>query len=108
MDLKDLTKIFKALSDETRLKILKILEKGETCVCEMVALLNINQPGVSFHISVLKEAGLIKSRKEGNRIFYSLDESDLFKRFLILSVLEKLKIAEEENLNKYMEISKKI
>jgi len=92
--MKELLKIFKALSDETRLKILKILEKGETCVCEMVFILNMDQPKVSFHLGVLKEAGLVKSRKEGNRIFYSIYDSDLFKRFLILSVLEKIKLEE--------------
>jgi len=106
MDLKDLVKIFKALSDEIRLKILKILEKGEFCVCEIVSLLNMDQPKVSFHLSILKDAGLIKSRREGNRIFYSLDDSDLFKRFLILSVLEKLKSFEKENPNRYEENTK--
>lgn len=97
MTLKDLTKIFKALSDETRLKILKILENGEVCVCEIVSVLNMVQPKVSFHLSILKDAGLVKSRREGNRILYSLDHSNLFKRFLILSVLERLKGFEEEN-----------
>ncbi len=99
MDIKELTKIFKALSDETRLKILKILEKGEICVCKIVPLLNMDQPKVSFHLSVLKNAGLIKKRKEGSRIFYSIDDSDLFKRFLILSVLERIEdldVEEEE------------
>lgn len=92
--MEELLKIFKALSDETRLKILKILEKGEICVCEIVSILNMDQPKVSFHLGILKEAGLVKSRKEGNRIFYSIDDSDLFKRFLILSVLEKIKLEE--------------
>ena len=106
MYLKDLVKIFKALSDEIRLKILKILEKREFCVCEIVSILNMDQPKVSFHLSILKDAGLIKSRRERNRIFYSLDDSDLFKRFLILSVLEKLKSFEKENPNRYEEITK--
>ncbi len=86
------SKIFKALSDETRLKILKILENGEVCVCEIVSVLNMDQPRVSFHLSILKDAGLIKSRREGNRVFYSIDDSDLFKRFLILSILEDLPV----------------
>jgi len=98
MDLKDLVKIFKALSDEVRLKILKILEKGEFCVCEIVSILNMDQPKVSFHLSILKDAGLIKSRREGNRIFYSLEDYDLFKRFLILSVLEKMRSFEKEKI----------
>lgn len=89
----ELLNIFKALSDETRLRILKLLEHGELCVCDIVAALNMVQPKVSFHLSVLKEAGLIKDRKHGRWIHYSLDDSDIFKRFLLLSVFER--IAEE-------------
>jgi len=86
----ELLYIFKALSDETRLKILKLLNRGELCVCEIVAALNMIQPKVSFHLGVLKEAGLIKDRKQGKWIHYSIDDSDMFRRFLIISVLEKI------------------
>lgn len=82
--------IFKALSDEIRIRILKLLGKGELCVCDIVAALDMIQPKVSFHLSVLKEAGLIKDRKEGKRVHYSIDDSDVFRRFLILSVLERI------------------
>jgi ArsR family transcriptional regulator, arsenate/arsenite/antimonite-responsive transcriptional repressor len=82
--------IFKALSDEIRLRILKLLEKGELCVCDIVAALDMSQPKISFHLATLKEAGLIKDRKEGRWIHYSLDDSDLFRRFLLLSALEKI------------------
>lgn len=102
-----LAKIFKALSDETRLKVIKLLEKGELCVCEIVEALNMIQPKVSFHLSVLKDAGLVKMRREGKWIIYSLDDADLFKRFLIFSVLEKIpdeKITNElRNLNRFKE-----
>ncbi|MBU4319630.1 MAG: metalloregulator ArsR/SmtB family transcription factor [Thermodesulfovibrionales bacterium] len=81
--------IFKALSDETRLRILKLLEDGELCVCNIVTALDMIQPKVSFHLGVLKEAGLIKDRKHGRWIHYRLDDSDMFKRSLILSVLER-------------------
>jgi ArsR family transcriptional regulator, arsenate/arsenite/antimonite-responsive transcriptional repressor len=50
----------------------------------------MSQPKISFHLSTLKEAGLIKDRKEGRWIHYNIDESDLFRRFLILSALEKI------------------
>ncbi len=86
----DLLYVFKALSDETRLRIVKLLEYGELCVCDIVAALGTIQPKVSFHLSTLKEAGLIKDRKQGKWIHYSLDDSDLFRRFLILSVLERI------------------
>jgi ArsR family transcriptional regulator len=86
----DILNIFKALSDETRLRILKLLEKGELCVCDIVAALDTIQPKVSFHLSVLKEAGLIKDRRKGKWIHYNINDSDMFRRFLILSTLEKI------------------
>jgi len=82
--------IFKALSDETRLRILKLLERGELCVCDIVAALDMIQPNVSFHLGVLKEAGFIKDRRQGKWIHYSIDDSEIFRRFLILSTLEKI------------------
>lgn len=88
--LNQLTTLFKALSDETRLKILKLLDYGELCVCDIVAALDMIQPKVSFHLGVLKEAGLIKDRKQGKWIHYSINSSDMFRRFMILSILEKI------------------
>ena len=89
-EVKDLVTVFKALSDETRLRILKLLERGELCVCDIVAAFDMVQPKVSFHLRALKEAGLVKDRKEGKWMHYRLDDSDLFKRFLMLSVVEKI------------------
>ena len=88
--MQELSKIFKALSDKTRLKILKLLEHGELCVCNIVTGLKLTQPKVSFHLGILKEAGLIQDRKEGKWIHYSIADSDMFRRFLILSALEKI------------------
>jgi ArsR family transcriptional regulator, arsenate/arsenite/antimonite-responsive transcriptional repressor len=88
--MQEILSIFKALSDEIRLRILKLLQNGELCVCDIVAALDMSQPKISFHLSTLKDAGLIKDRKEGRWIHYSIDESDLFRRFLILSALEKI------------------
>jgi ArsR family transcriptional regulator len=85
----DLVTIFKALSDETRLRIIKLLEQGELCVCDITAALDMVQPKVSFHLSALKEAGLIKDRKQGKWIHYSLKDTDLFRRMLMVSVCEK-------------------
>ncbi len=59
------------------------------CVCDLVAALDIVQPKASFHLGVLKEAGLIQDRKQGKWIHYSLKESDLFKRMLMVSICEK-------------------
>ncbi len=88
--MQDLSRLFKALSEETRLRILKLLEEGELCVCDLVAALAMVQPKVSFHLNVLKEAGFIKDRKQGRWTCYRLEEADIFKRFLILSVLERI------------------
>lgn len=85
----ELTSIFKALSDETRLRIIKLLERGELCVCDIVAALDMVQPKVSFHLGTLKEAGFIKDRKQGKWIHYSLNEKDLFRRMLMVSICEK-------------------
>lgn len=86
----DLVAIFKALSDETRLRTLKLLEDGELCVCDIVAALDMVQPKVSFHLKILKDAGLIRDRRQGKWIHYSIHDSEMFKRFLIHSVLEKI------------------
>jgi ArsR family transcriptional regulator, arsenate/arsenite/antimonite-responsive transcriptional repressor len=86
----DLAIIFKALSDETRLRILKLLEHGELCVCDMVAAFDMMQPKVSFHLAALKAAGLVKDRKEGKWMHYKIDDSDFFKRLLLLSIMEKI------------------
>jgi ArsR family transcriptional regulator len=87
--MQDILNTFKALSDETRLRILKLLEHGELCVCDIVESLNISQPKISFHLGVLKEAGLVKDRRVGKWIHYRLNDSEIFKRFLLLSTIEK-------------------
>lgn len=88
--MQDLLNIFKALSEETRLRILKLLENGELCVCDIVAALEMVQPKVSFHLNVLKESGFLKDRKQGRWTHYRLDDSDFFRRFLLMSVLERI------------------
>ena len=88
--MQEILTIFKALSDETRLRILKLLENGELCVCDIVAALDTIQPKVSFHLSTLKEAGLITDRKQGKWVHYKMNDSDIFRRFLLLSTLERV------------------
>jgi ArsR family transcriptional regulator len=86
----ELSALFRALSDETRLRIVKLLEGGELCVCDIVAALGMSQPKVSFHLGVLKEARLLKDRKEGRWMHYSIDCPDMFRRFIIMAVLERV------------------
>ena len=68
-----LVKTFKAFSDETKVRILKILEeRDELCVCEIMQALDISQSRASRNLGILKDAGLVKDRREGTWIFYSL------------------------------------
>jgi ArsR family transcriptional regulator len=66
--------LFKALSDETRLRILNLLFQGELCVCELMDALQMPQPRISHQLSILKAAGLVVDRREGKWIIYALKE----------------------------------
>lgn len=70
--MKKVANIFKALSDETRLRVIKLLQERELCVCELMQVLNMSQPRISRHLSVLKNAGLVDDRREGKWVHYSL------------------------------------
>ncbi|MDG6222862.1 MAG: winged helix-turn-helix transcriptional regulator [Candidatus Bathyarchaeota archaeon] len=72
-------KIFKALSDPVRLEILEFLRDGEKCVCKIVPHLDIIQPVVSRHLKILKNCGMVKNRKDGNRRLYSVADPQVFK-----------------------------
>lgn len=61
--------IFKALADPTRLRILETIKNKERCICEIIPATGKSQPNVSQHLKILKNAGLIEERKEGNKIF---------------------------------------
>ncbi len=66
--------LFKALADETRLRILSLLSSGELCVCEITRVLEIGQPKASRHMAVLRQAELVSDRREGMWVYYSLAE----------------------------------
>jgi ArsR family transcriptional regulator len=65
--------LFHALSDETRLEIIELLRKGERCVCELTDTLDAAQSRLSFHLRVLKDAGIVRDRKDGRWVYYELD-----------------------------------
>jgi ArsR family transcriptional regulator len=65
-------RLFHALSDETRLALLEMLRHGERCVCELQDELDAAQSRLSFHLRVLKDAGLVTDRKDGRWSYYSL------------------------------------
>lgn len=71
-DLCDLAELFKVFGDSTRVKILYALLKEEMCVCDIAELLHMTQSAISHQLRVLKTARLVKYRKEGKAVFYSL------------------------------------
>ncbi len=71
--MRDIVKIFKALSDPNRLRIIKMLEKKPLCVCEITAILNLATSTVSKHLYLLREADLIIDEKEGKWVNYKLN-----------------------------------
>jgi len=90
--MKNLVRSFKALSDETRLRILNILLKRECCVCEVMQVLEISQPRASHHLIALYDAGFLKLRKAGILSLYSIDLEGMQKHsaHLIQAVQDEL------------------
>ena len=72
-----LARLFHALSDETRLSIIRRLRLGERCVCDLTDAMDAAQSRLSFHLKVLKDAGLVTDRKEGRWMYYALDQETL-------------------------------
>lgn len=68
----DLAELFKIFGDSTRIKILYVLFEAEMCVCDIAQLLNMNQSAISHQLRVLKQNSLVKYRREGKTVFYSL------------------------------------
>jgi ArsR family transcriptional regulator, arsenate/arsenite/antimonite-responsive transcriptional repressor len=75
MEFETLSECFKALGDKTRLRILALLKVRELCVCELTALLGMSQPAVSQHMRRLRSAKLVKERRQGQWVYYSLNPS---------------------------------
>jgi ArsR family transcriptional regulator len=74
-NLYDLAELFKVFGDTTRIKILWALAESEMCVCDISVLLNMTQSAISHQLRVLKQARLVKNRKDGKIVFYSLDDA---------------------------------
>ena len=67
-------KIFKALCDEKRLKILEHLKSGEKCACVLIEFMNMGQSALSYHMKILCESGIVKARQEGKWTHYNLNK----------------------------------
>ena len=71
----DLAELFKVFGDSTRIKILYVLFESEMCVCDIAAILNMTQSAISHQLRVLKQSRLVKYRREGKVVFYSLADN---------------------------------
>lgn len=71
-DLYDLAELFKVFGDSTRIRILFVLFEAEVCVCDLAEALNMTQSAISHQLKILKQSRLVKNRREGKSVFYSL------------------------------------
>ena len=76
--------IFKALGDETRLKILTMLTKGRTCACKILEEFHFTQPTLSYHMKQLTDSGLVSADKDGKWVYYTINKerADLLREFI--------------------------
>jgi ArsR family transcriptional regulator len=80
LPVRPLSQLFKALSDENRLRIVALLTHGELCVCHIESALELTQPTVSRHLSTLRSAGVVEGRRQGTWMHYRLaDQPDLWR-----------------------------
>jgi ArsR family transcriptional regulator len=83
----EIVQLFKALSDETRIRILNLLRTGELCVCDIETILNIQQSNASRHLNKLKWAGLIVSSKKSQWVYYRINKEIITKYPFIEAII---------------------
>ena len=110
MTLTHVNDMFKAFSDETRIRILHLLTKGELCVCDLVDILKIPQSKISRHLSTLKNAGMFNCRKDGLWAYYSLSSPINSIHKAVLDTLPPLNelFPLKEDLKKFKRIKKRL
>ena len=87
---------FRALGDETRLKILERLCEREQCVCDLTGALDAGQSLMSFHLKTLKDAGLLRDRRQGRWVYYALDPDAMAEvKQWVASLADSAKVARE-------------
>ncbi len=94
--MRELVKAFRALSDETRIRILKVLLERECCVCEIMQALDISQSRASRNLGILEDAGFVKSKREGLWIVYSINEQTMNKHAASLVEMLRGSLTDEE------------
>jgi Predicted transcriptional regulators len=108
MQIQEKSKIFKALSDPNRLRILKMLSARSLCVCEITAVLKLAGSTVSQHLSILKETGFIKEEKEGKWVNYSINNINTTPIILSLLNLLNYELLDDKIIQKDLKILKVI
>lgn len=89
LDVRPLSRLFRALGDETRLRIVALLSHGELCVCHLEAALALNQSTASRQLGILKAAGIVDSRRDGTWVYYAITEQEHATVAKALDVLTK-------------------
>ena len=77
LEVSGLSELFQVLADETRTKIIYLLSLQELCVCDLADLLELSMPAVSHHLRLLKAMRLVKYRRDGKQVYYSLDDGHI-------------------------------
>lgn len=108
----ELIKMFKALSDETRIRMLHLLSEGELCVCEIMQALEISQTRASRNLGILRDAGLLQDRRDGQWVHYSVRKEVATEYLKLLELLTSLLkedqtiVADEERLKMAMKMGR--
>ena len=89
-------KVFKAFCDENRLQILSLLRSGEKCACKLLEALQISQPTLSHHARILCDAGIVRGRKEGKWVHYSIDPEGA--RYAVMLLARQVTVDTEPGL----------
>jgi len=88
-DVKDMAEVFHALSDPLRIKILKLLAvMGELCGCEIQVAFNLKQPAISYHLNLLRKAGVLNAEKRGTWMYYRIGKPEVLS---LLAIADKIK-----------------
>lgn len=100
--MKNISEVFKALGDPTRLEIVRLLIGKEMCVCDIMDSFQVSQPTISHHLRVLKQADLVRDKKEGKWIYYSLNSGSFetiekfFEQYRTSGKVERVRTCSEE------------
>ncbi len=91
------TSILKSISHPTRVRILQLLENGPLCVCEIIEDLQLEQSNVSQHLAILRNQGIISSYRDGSKVIYKTEISEIYK---VLSLVQKIVLKQISTIHK--------